>query len=95
MTDITENQYNDKYEPVEPNFYSFKGVDSLYQDYEEYLETHHNTIVERVNLCVYQVLNDGKHPFLQFLLLNEMGILSFISIENNIYVDNNKLIEFS
>jgi hypothetical protein len=92
MSDIEET---DKYEPVDPNYYSFKGVDSLYQDYEEYLEFHNNTRVERVNLCVYQVLNDGKYPFLQFLLLNELGMLSFISIENNLYIDNSKLIEFS
>jgi len=92
MSDIEET---DKYEPVDPNYYSFKGVDALYQDYDEYLEFHNNTRLEKVNLCVYQVLNDGKFPFLQFLLLNELGMLSFISIENNLYIDNSKLIEFS
>lgn len=95
MSELTENQTNDNYEPVEPNYYSFKGVNNLYQNYDEYLETHHNILLEKVNLCPYHVLNDGKYPFLQFLLVNEFNQLTFISLENSKYIDNSKLINLS
>ena len=90
MSDIKEN---DTYEPVEPNYYSFKGLEQLYQNYDEYLETNDTNNIEKINLCVYQVVNDGKYPFLQFLLMNKFNNLSFISIDNNKYIDNSKLLD--
>lgn len=88
---MEDPQINDKYEPVESNYYSFRGLTHLYQTFEEYLGTHHNVILEKVNLCAYHVVNDGKYPFLQFLLLNDFNQLSFISLENSKYIDNSKL----
>jgi hypothetical protein len=87
---------NDNYEPIEPNYYNYKVLENLYKTMDEYLETHNNTIIEKVNYCGYQIVNNGKYPFLQFLLYKNNNLLNkhsdqltFISNNTNKYYNNN------
>jgi hypothetical protein len=89
---------NESYNPVEQNFYNYKGISTLYQTYDEYLDTNKNVEIAKVNFCAYQVINDGKIPFLQFLLINNFfnQSLSFlpINLNNMKFVDNEKLMDY-
>jgi hypothetical protein len=70
-------------------------LEHLYKTMEEYSETHNIGFVEKVNYCGYQITNNGKYPFLQFLLyknniLNEDSEqLTFISDTTSKYYKNN------
>ena len=65
---------NDNYSPIEPNYYNYKAKTnlSLYLNHE--IETYTN-----VNMCAYNINNEGKYPFLQFLLskINVNDALTF------------------
>ena len=92
MIEEHENENTDKYTPVKPNYYYFKGHEKLYQTYEEYLNYYStNVTVKKINLCIYQVVNDGKYPFLQYLLYNQLHQLSFLSIYDTTIAYNNRL----
>lgn len=88
---------NELYTPLEPTIYHYKALDSLYQDYNTFLETYKNVIVEKVKFCAYQVNNECISPFLQFLLVNDSynNKLSFIEcdIARMKFVDNEKVLE--
>ena len=56
---------NEEYNPVEPNYYNYKGNNILKLDLPSELETY-----DCVFMCPYNINNDGKFPFLKFLLTN-------------------------
>ena len=74
----------EKYEPVEPNFYNYTAKECLINDIDNYLET--NTF-NQIKIVAYEVNNDGIYPFLQFLLLQDTFsstlTLPFIPINYN------------
>lgn len=54
---------NEEYNPEEPFYYKYKGVDFLTSDLEiEPIRYHH------IYICCYDVNVEGKYPFLRFLL---------------------------
>ena len=56
---------NDEYNPVEPNYYNYKVKDNLTNKMQYNINSYEN-----VYICSYNVNNDGKYPFLRFLLTN-------------------------
>jgi len=56
---------NEEYNPVEPNYYNYKGKNYLTQDFSREITTYDN-----IYLCPYTVNNDSKFPFIRFLLTN-------------------------
>ena len=58
---------NEEYNPVEPNYYNYKGNNILKLDLPSELETY-----DCVFMCPYNINNDGKFPFLKFLLTNSV-----------------------
>ena len=64
MESITEND-NENYEPVEPNSYSYSAINSLPLNIDDLLDVEQNY---KVNICVYEVNNQHKYPFLKYLL---------------------------
>ena len=57
---------NENYTPVQPNFYKYQGLKLLKNAPVNPLHFYSN-----MYLCVYTVQNDGKYPFLKFLLTSE------------------------
>jgi hypothetical protein len=95
---MNETADSEVYTPVEPNFYHYKSLGTLYQDYSTYLEMPNNKeTIEKVHFCAYQIVNDSMYPFLQFLLKNDLydNKLSFIQIDlaRMKFVDNEKLLD--
>jgi hypothetical protein len=75
---------NDEYNPVKQKFYNYKGKEHL----EKSLENINLDNFDNINICPYEVKNDGKYPFLNFLFFkNIYNYLSFLKI--NISNDNN------
>jgi len=60
---------------------------SMFTDTDEYLQ---------VNLVVYSINQNGKYPFIQYLLSNNsFGRLSFLTLPKNYSFNNNNLISYS
>ena len=58
---------NEEYNPVEPNYYNYKGKNSLHLELPRELNTY-----DYIFMCPYNINNDGKFPFLKFLLTNSV-----------------------
>jgi len=69
---------NNEYNPVKPNFYNYRGKSYLDMKLEDInLEDFSN-----INICPYEVKNEGKYPFLNFLLYkNFFNTLSFLKMK--------------
>jgi hypothetical protein len=71
---------------LEPNFY-YKGRDFLSNNIEELIDI---TNIDYINVCPYQVNNEGQFPFLKFLLhtnklFNKLDFLKmFIDFDTSI-----------
>jgi hypothetical protein len=64
METISEND-NENYEPVEPNSYSYNAINSLPLNIDDLLDS---AQTYRVNMCVFDINNQHKYPFLKYLL---------------------------
>lgn len=64
MESIAENE-NENYEPVEPNYYSYRAINSLPFNIDNLLNVEQTY---KVYICVYEVNNQHKYPFLKYLL---------------------------
>jgi len=64
---------NEEYNPVEPNYYNYKGTGFLVSELPNEVNTYNC-----IYACCYNVNNEGKYPFLRFLFTN-----SFINKEMN------------
>jgi hypothetical protein len=64
MESIPENE-NENYEPVEPNYYSYRAINSLPFSIDHVL---HIEKTYKVNICAYEINNKHKYPFLKYLL---------------------------
>jgi hypothetical protein len=90
---------DDNYEPVFSNYYNFKSVNSL--NNPTYGECRSN--IKEFIICPYEINNEGKYPFLKYLLLKNPinDTLNFISNkmpignEYNVIVSHSKLNLFS
>lgn len=60
---------SDAYEPQEPIYYNYPIKSLLMKDYDIFTDSDEYT---NIILCVYSVNTNGKYPFLQFLLSNNM-----------------------
>jgi hypothetical protein len=58
-----------EYNPVVSNYYNYKPVNNLETDIDNFLQT--SQIINKINLCIYEVNNEGKYPFLKFLLTKD------------------------
>jgi len=87
-----ENE-NDIYEPVEPNYYSYKAIDCLPKNMDGFLNTN-STI--NITLCAYEINNDVKYPFIKYLLVKNsiFNILNFIKLYSfsTLYLNTNDII---
>lgn len=80
---------NTEYHPVEPNFYNYRGKNHL----DMSLETINIEDFNIINICPYEVNNEGKFPFLKFLLTkNIFNTLSFLKMKMS--QDNSKIKSF-
>ena len=83
---------NDNYSPIEPNYYNYKAKTNL----SLYLN-HEVTTYDSVNMCAYNINNEGKYPFLQFLLskinINDTLIFPLVPIYKNF--DMGELINYT
>jgi len=71
---------NTEYNPVKPNFYNYKGKSHM----EMTLENINLEGFNSINICPYEVKNDGKYPFLNFLFFkNIFNVLSFLKMKIN------------
>jgi len=72
MCDTIDNEI---YEPVEPNYYNYKAVSNLSKTLDTYNKNY------TIEICAYEVNNDGKYPFLKYLLFKNFlnNNLTFIS----------------
>jgi len=66
MYNYMDSENNEKYEPVVPNYYNYKARDNLKLD----MPLLNIKNYENIYICSYTVNNDGKYPFLRFLLTN-------------------------
>jgi hypothetical protein len=64
MESIAEN-VNENYEPVEPNYYGYRAINSLSVNIDDLLDS---AQTYKVNMCTYEVNNQHKYPFLKYLL---------------------------
>jgi len=65
IEDIEEN----KYTPVEANYYDYKAKIKLEVNVDNFIMSNK---IKKINICSYQVNNDGKLPFLKFLLTRDI-----------------------
>jgi hypothetical protein len=85
--DINEFIYN----PVEPNFYCYKGKDLLIENIEE---KYNLNDFENIYICPYEVNSEGMLPFLKILLhknsfYNKLDFLKmFVEKKNTITTEN-------
>ena len=84
---------NVEYYPINPNFYNYKPMSEL-NKFGENIELNN---YENINICCYEVNNNGKYPFLKFLLLKNMVLqnLSFPKIPISSYIYIEKLIDYT
>ena len=59
----------EKYEPVQPNFYNYNFKNKLIDNIDNYLSS--NTL-NTIKILAYEVNNDGVYPFLQILLVQDI-----------------------
>lgn len=83
---------NEEYNPVEPNYYNYKGKQYLETEMNRELNTYDNVFV-----CPYLVNNTEKIPFLRFLLKNSIinKTLNFESVPVFKNFDTDELINFT
>jgi len=73
MFSINENcldQQSDIYEPVEKNFYYYKGLDKL-NIFDDSLKS--NETINNFYVCSYRINNEYLYPFLEFLLHKDLN----------------------
>lgn len=70
MESIAENE-NENYEPVEPNYYGYRAINSLPFNIDHVL---HTDQTYKVNICAYEINNQHKYPFLKYLLYKNKTI---------------------
>jgi len=58
---------NEEYNPVEPNYYNYKGNGFLVSDLPSEVNNYNF-----IYACCYNVNNEGKYPFLRFLCTNSI-----------------------
>ena len=71
MFSINKKCLNDSeniYDPVDPNFYYYKGLDKLENNFDNILKS--NTIIDNYYICGYRVNNDNLYPFLNTGITN-------------------------
>lgn len=83
---------NDKYEPVEPNYYDYTAVNNLEKNIDEYLN---DTKILSIHILAFEINNEAKKPFLKyFLYKNEYAeILDFLSLPFSEEFTDTNLIE--
>jgi hypothetical protein len=71
MFSVNEKYLDQTYEPVEPNYYNYKGLKNL--------DNSNKININSTNffICIYQINNSYLYPFLEFLLHNNNDNLSF------------------
>ena len=78
-----ENEYT----PVEPNYYNYKAKELLVRELSRDVMCYDN-----IRICAYHVNNEGKYPFLRFLLTstlyNNTLTLPHLPLFNNLDTDN-------
>jgi hypothetical protein len=76
---------NDKYEPVEPNYYEYKALNDLEQDIDKLLQNYKITSITSIQICAFEINNEAKYPFLKFYLhKNDFNnSLNFLSLDFN------------
>lgn len=52
------------YNPVEPNYYNYKALDSLDTNIDDYLR---ENMVSNIEICSFEIENSGKDPFIKYL----------------------------
>ena len=80
---------NDKYEPVEPNYYEYPAISNLENNIDKLLK---NNNIFSIQICAYEVNNEAINPFLKFYLhKNELdNTLNFLSLNfNEHFIDTN------
>lgn len=78
---------NENYEPVNSNYYNYISKTKLIKNIDYYLN---ETAINKIEICAYEINNQGVYPFLQFLLINENEYrLRFPYILLNPYTSNN------
>jgi hypothetical protein len=70
MDSIIEND-DENYDPIEPNYYHYNVVNQLYSTVYELLD---GVQTYKVNICVFEVDNQYKYPFLKYLLYKNKAI---------------------
>jgi len=80
----------------------FSAVNKLYKHFDEYLEDHSFPVIENIMFCPYEIVSDGKYPFLKYLFCKDFEfsyfnneIIKFIDIENISVTDINKALSNS
>ena len=77
---------NENYESANSNYYNYISKTSLIKNIDYYLN---ETTINKIEICAYEVNNQGVYPFLQFLLMNENDYrLIFPYISLNTYANN-------
>lgn len=66
---------DDIYNPVEPNYYNYKALDSLDTNIDEYLR---ENMVSTVEICSFEIENSGKDPFIKYLFEKDLFINSMV-----------------
>lgn len=90
-----DNDNNSIYNHVEPNLYFYDCCEKLTKNIDI-------SLFNKVNICIYQVNNKAKYPFLQFLLSNDKknGVLAFPTFniknipKNILLVDTKSLLAY-
>lgn len=87
---------NSNYTPVEPNVYYYKPLLNNFLDtnLDDFLMSNK---IKQINICSYEVNNEGKFPFLKFLLTNNNvdNVLSFPYIPYYDSLNSEQLINFT
>ena len=83
---------------IESNIH-FNAVNNLYKHFDEYLDDHRFPLIENIMFCPYEIVSDGKYPFLKYLFCKDSEfsyfnneIIKFIDIENISVTDINKVL---
>jgi hypothetical protein len=89
---MEHSDYDDKYEPVEPNYYDYKAVNNLDKNIDHLLS---NNQILSIHILAFEVNNEAKNPFLKYFLhKNESTeVLDFLTLYFSEEFTNTNLIE--
>jgi len=75
------------YNPQLPNIYYYREVENLEQ-YVENITQNNENISSKIYICAYQVNNNGKYPFLQFLFEHNSRYLDQLVLPEMVFSEN-------